>query len=72
MPRLRKLMPRPVVILMLTFAFPSLVTTAWWYGWATLGETFIASQIALLSFQIQKHCWSEDDFFTVRSFFIRK
>lgn len=60
--------PRPVYGVALTTAFPLLTSVAWFLKYASLGEVFIAMQLSLLTFQIQKYFWSEADYHEVKRF----
>jgi hypothetical protein len=66
------LVPKPITIAIITFAFPVLVSVAFWLQLTTIGEVFISSQVALLAFQIQKYFWSEADYHNVKRFLFRE
>ena len=60
--------PRPLTIATLTFTFPILVSVAWIFKFATLGEALISFQLAVLTFQTQKYFWTEADYHEVKHF----
>lgn len=64
--------PRPFVTVIITFAFPVLVSASWFFGYSTLGDCFTSTQIALLSVLIQKYFWTEADYHAVKHFLFGK
>lgn len=66
------LVPKPISVAFITFAFPVAVSVAWYLQIASMGEVFISTQVALLTFQIQKYFWSEADYQEVRYFLFRR
>jgi hypothetical protein len=66
------LIPKPITVAIITFAFPVAVSVSFWMQIASIGEVFISTQVALLAFQIQKYFWSETDYHNVRRFLFRE
>ena len=66
------LIPKPITVALATFAFPVAVSVAFWLQLTTIGEVFISTQVALLTFLIQKYFWSEADYRAVRKFLFRE
>jgi hypothetical protein len=66
------LIPKPISVAIITFAFPVAVSVAFWLQITSVGEVFVSTQVALLAFQIQKYFWSETDYHNVRRFLFRE
>jgi hypothetical protein len=64
--------PKPIMVALITFAFPVAVSVAFFLQLTTIGEVFVSTQVALLSFLIQKYFWSEEDYHNVRRFLFRE
>jgi len=65
------LVPKPITVALITFAFPVAVSVAFWLQITSIGEVFVSTQVALLAFQIQKYFWSEAEYHQVKHFLFR-
>lgn len=63
--------PKPLLLLAHTIAFPIIMTVAWLTGYASLGLVIVSAQVSIVGIQLQKYFWSEGDYYEVRRFLFR-
>ncbi len=63
--------PKPLLYLIHTIAFPVIITLAWALGHASLGLVIISAQISLIGLQLQTYFWTEADYYEVKRFLFR-
>jgi hypothetical protein len=63
--------PKPILLLAHTVAFPIVITVAWLMGHANFGHIIISAQVSVIGIQLQKYFWSERDYYEVRRFLFR-
>lgn len=63
--------PKPVLLMAHTVAFPILISVAWIFGHASIGLVIISAQISVVGIQLQKYFWTEADYYEVRRFLFR-
>jgi hypothetical protein len=63
--------PKPLLMMVHTIAFPAVITVAWFTGHASLGSVIISAQVSVIGIQLQKYFWTEADYYEVRRFLFR-
>ena len=64
--------PRPLLLMAHTVAFPIIISIAWLTGYASLGHVIISAQISVVGIQLQTYFWSERDHYEVKRFLFRE
>lgn len=63
--------PKPLLLLAHTVAFPIVITATWLLGYASLGLVIISAQISVVGIQLQTYFWSERDHYEVKRYLFR-